>query len=215
MARFTTLAALPRRRLLIAAAGAACLLRLPPARGATAPAADAERFIAALGERTMRVLDRPGSDQAARAGGMSEVLDQAVDIDVVARLVLGRHWRAASDAQRREYVALFRTYVLATLSQRFSYYTGSERFEINGSRDAGGDDTLVNSRIVYTGYPPTHIDWRVRRDGDRLMIVDIVAEGVSLLVTNRSEFDSIVSRSGIDGLLGELRSRRRTATTPS
>jgi phospholipid transport system substrate-binding protein len=166
MARFTTPAApLPRRRLLLAAAGAAWLLHPLSALGAataTAPAAEAERFIAALGERTVRVLDRPGSDQAGRARGMAEVLDQAVDVEVVARLVLGRHWRAASEAQRREYVALFRAYVLDTLGQRFSYYTGSERFEITGSRDAGGNDTLVNSRILYTGYPPTHIDWRVR-----------------------------------------------------
>ena len=211
MARFTTLAALPRRRLLLAAAGAACLLHplsAPGAAGATATAADAERFIAALGERTMRVLDRPGSDQAGRARGMAELLDQAVDIEVMARLVLGRHWRAASDVQRREYVSLFRAHTLATQGPRFSTYTGSERFEITGSRDAGGEDTLVNSRIVYVGDPPTHIDWRVRRGGERLMIVDIVAEGVSLLVTTRSEFDSIVGRGGMDGLLRELRTRR-------
>ena len=220
MARLTTPAApLPRRRLLLAAAGAAWLLHPLSALGAataTAPAAaEAERFIAALGERTVRVLDRPGSDQAGRARGMSELLDQAVDLEVVSRLVLGRHWRAASEAQRREYVSLFRAYILATLGQRFSYYTGSERFEITGSRDAGGEDTLVNSRIVYTGYPPTHIDWRVRRGGERLMIVDIVAEGVSLLVTNRSEFDSIVNRGGMDGLLKELRTRRAPAATPA
>jgi phospholipid transport system substrate-binding protein len=212
MARFTTTpaATLPRRRLLLAAAAGAAWLLHPLTTLAAAPS-EAEQFIATLGERTVRVLDRPGSDQAGRARGMAEVLDQAVDVEVVARLVLGRHWRAASEAQRREYVALFRAYVLDTLGQRFSYYTGSERFEITGSRDAGGNDTLVNSRILYTGYPPTHIDWRVRRDGGRLMIVDIVAEGVSMLVTNRSEFDSIVSRGGVDGLLRELRTRSRAA----
>ena len=64
MAWFMTTPAvtLPRRRLLLAATGAAWLLH-PLTTLAAAPS-EAEQFIATLGERTVRVLDRPGSDQA-------------------------------------------------------------------------------------------------------------------------------------------------------
>ena len=200
-----------RRRALLAAtaAGAAWLLVAGPARVHPAAAAEsvAEKFIAALGQRTVEALNQPGASQGDRARSMAPILDEAIDIDVIARLVLGRHWRAASEAQRREFIDLFRAYALDTLAQRFSYYTGSERFVIKGSRQAGDNDTLVNTQILYVGYPPTSVDWRVRQTGDRMMIVDVVAEGVSLLVTNRSEFDSIAGRSGVDGVLQELRAR--------
>lgn len=201
---------LPRRALL-AAAGSCLLLAGTGTVASAAPPADgdARSFIDALGQRTVGVLSRPGTDQAERTRGMTAILDEAVDVDLIARLVLGRHWRAASEAQRAEYVRLFRAYAIASLAERFSLYTGGERFSITGSRAAGDDDTLVGTTITYAGnqYPPLVVDWRVRQVGERLMIIDVVAAGVSLLVTNRSEFDSIVAQRGIDGLLADLRRR--------
>jgi phospholipid transport system substrate-binding protein len=67
---------------------------------------------------------------------------------------------------------------------------------------------MVRSQILYTDYPPLNVDWRVRRpEAEKPVIVDIVVEGVSMILTNRSDVDAIVGRRGIDGLLQELRSR--------
>ena len=81
------------------------------------------------------------------------------------------------------------------------------RFTVTGSRSAGDEDLLVGTELAAgPGRPPNRIDWRVHRARDgRLVVLDVVVEGVSLLVTNRAEFDSIVARSGIDGLLREMR----------
>ena len=80
---------------------------------------------------------------------------------------------------------------------------------VTGTRPAG-DDTMVNSRIDYVGYPPLLLGWRVRETG-RPAIVDVVVEGVSMVLTIRSEFEGVVARSGIDGLLRELTARIRVA----
>ncbi len=173
---------------------------------ALAAASEPERFIATLGERALGILGGTQATAPERARELSTLLDDAVDLRLLARLVLGRHWQRANEAQRRDYVELFRAYALQNLTASLSTYTGRERFTVSGSRPAGEGDSLVSTDIsVDPGRPPVHIDWRVRRTGDRLVIVDVVAEGVSLLVTNRAEFDSIVSRSGIDGLLHEMR----------
>jgi phospholipid transport system substrate-binding protein len=203
-----------RRRLLLAALPGLALLRSEPA-AALAAVPQAERFIGALGERTVAALARPGADEAARVRELAALLDEAVDLELLARLVLGRHWRAASDAQRREYVALFRAYARDSLAKRFSGYTGGERFAITGSRAVGEGDALVGTRIMLGGGASVVVDWRVREIGGRPMIVDVVAEGVSLLVTNRAEFDSIVSARGVGGLLQQMRGWRDQAAATS
>jgi phospholipid transport system substrate-binding protein len=183
------------------------LLVLPAVRTSAASTEDGGAFIDLLGRRTIEVLDRVGSDPEKRRQAISQLLDETVDLTLIARLCLGRHWRSASDAQRAEYVALFRANVLATLSRRMNYYTGSERFVVTSSQPAG-EDTMVTSEVVYaTNDPPLKIGWRVRTSGAKPTIIDVLPEGVSLVLTYRSEFDEVVGRGGMDGLLSELRAR--------
>jgi ABC-type transporter MlaC component len=76
----------------------------------------AERFIQKLGERAIDVLNRTGVDETVRIRGIAQLLEEAVDLETVARIVLGRNWQRASDAQLRDYVGLFRAYMLGTLA---------------------------------------------------------------------------------------------------
>lgn len=191
------------RRLVLAALS---LVPLAPRLTLAADAGAAERFIAKLGDRALGILSGTEEGAPERVRALSALLDEAVDLRLLARLVLGRHWQKASEAQRQAYVELFRAYALQNLSASLSTYTGREQLKVSGSRPAGDGDSLVGTDIIVEpGRPPVHIDWRVRQSGGRPVIVDVVAEGVSLLVTNRAEFDSIVNRSGIDGLLHEMR----------
>jgi len=71
----------------------------------------------------------------------------------------------------------------------------------------GRQDALVSTRILSEG-PPLAVDWRVRELDDRsLVAIDVIVEGVSLIVTQRSEFGAVIERQGLDGLLAELRRR--------
>ncbi len=193
----------------------AALFLLPAGLAKAAPVAEAERFINALGMRTLDVLSRPGADDRQRVYELAGILDQAADLQLIARLVLGRHWRAANEQQRQEYVALFQAYARDSLAQRFGAYKGGQRFVIAGTKPVGDADALVSTQIFLgRNQAPVAVDWRVRDVGGRLVIVDIVAEGISMLVTNRSEFDSIVNSRGIEGLLVQMRTWH-SGTMPS
>lgn len=196
---------LSRRRTgqLLLAAG--LLTGLP--RFAQASAEEAARFIRTVGDDTVRILVRAGSSPQERVASMSAILDKAADVPLIGRLVLGRHWRAASEAERAEYTRLFRGYALNSLAQRFSNYSGGERIEITGSKAVDERDSVVGTQIFIPGRPQAiNVDWRVRKDEDGSMaIIDVVAEGVSMLITNRAAVDEIVGRSGMSGLLAEMR----------
>ena len=165
-----------------------------------------ESFIEKLGKETVAVLSKTGSNDQERIRDVSKLLDQAADLPLISRLVLGRSWRTATAEQRQQYVKLFRDYALNSLARRFNGYTGGERFKITGSKKLDDTDSLVTTDIALPNRPrPANVDWRVRREDGQFKIIDVVAEGVSMVITNRAQFDSIVSREGMDGLLKQMR----------
>jgi phospholipid transport system substrate-binding protein len=196
-----------RRRLLLTLL-AVGLLPFGLRAAAAAPSADAARTLIeeVSGEVLAILSDQALSDQQ-KFDALVELLDGPIDLDLVARLILGRHWRTAADAQRRQYLGLFREYALANLASKLHLYRG-QSFEVTGAKVVSDKDALVTSRILSDGAPPLQVDWRLReRDGDGLVTIDLIVEGVSLIVTLRSEFGSVIERQGFDGLLAELRQR--------
>ena len=129
--------------------------------------------------------------------------------------MLGRYWRQATPEQQAEYVRLFKELVMQTMAERFSWYNG-ETFEITGAKPVDERDTMVATRILRpSGKPPIMVDWRVRESSGSFLLIDILAEGVSLVVTQRAEAADVIGRDGLDGLLGQMRTRLAQRTTPS
>jgi len=129
-------------------------------------------------------------------------------LETMGRFVLGPEWRKASDDQRKAYVALFSEFVVRTYSRRLGGY-GGQQFEVTGTSQAGKSDALVVTAITSDdGSPPVKAGWRVKTAANgNLKIVDVIVEGVSMLQTQRSEFDSVVRRSGLEGLMALLQEK--------
>lgn len=193
----------PRRTVILAAAALAGLTILRPA-----VAEDAAGFIKQIGDEVVQVLSNRGLSNDARLGKLVALLNRATDLELVSRLVLGQYWRSASDTQRKEYTELFRALVIKAMADRLNQY-GGETFEVTGSRAVDARDTLVSTRIHIPrqGSAPINVDWRVRAIDERLAIIDLVAEGVSMVVTQRSEVTAVVGQRGMDALIEEMRTR--------
>lgn len=173
---------------------------------ATAVDSSAEAFIQRLGNQTLAILDEPVPPEQ-RLQSLKVLLDQSTDLELIARLVLGRYWREASASQQEEYVRLFKELVMQTMAERFSWYTG-ETFEITSAKPVDDRDTMVATRILRpSGKPPILVEWRVRQSEHGYLLIDILAEGVSLVVTQRSEAAEVIGQRGVDGLLADLRAR--------
>jgi phospholipid transport system substrate-binding protein len=143
-----------------------------------------------------------------------QLLTNGFHLDLIGRFVLGRHWRRASDQERAEFQRLFEDYVVASYSRQLSNYAG-ERLVIEGGRAQGDRGALVSSQITRRQGEPLHVEWRLRRVGDGWKIIDVVVEGISMAVTHRSEFSSVIGSHGgrIDGLLEVLRDKTAPAET--
>ncbi len=200
--------AIDRRSLLsvIPAVTLGALLGSKAALAAAPSSEDARSLIQTVGTQVLDIL-KQDIGQQDKFDQLVSLLDGSIDLDLVARLILARHWRTADEAQQAEYLKLFRAYALDSLASKLHIYNGQE-FEITESKPAGKKDAVVRTLIYSPDRPPLHVDWRIRESSERgLIAIDVIVESVSLIVTQRSEFGAVVERSGIEGLLKELRRR--------
>lgn len=186
------------------------ILTLSLAQGATAESqarpSDPGAFIEQLASQAIRVLSSPNGSLREREDKFRDLLRDDFAMDQIGQFVAGSYWRRMSPAQRDTYLKLFSEWVLKTYSVRLGGYSG-EQFEVIKSTPAGERDVIVHTRIKKSGNNGFNANWRVRKSGDRFKIIDIYVEGVSMVITQRSEFDSIFRRHGVDGLIAMLREK--------
>ena len=190
-------------------------LGLAAAGGRAAPTNEATAFVNdLLGKALQSLADKSLSDEQ-REKQFRTMLDTKFDMPRISRFVLGRYWTTASDQDKQNFQKLFEDYVVRAYSARFSQYSG-EQVKVIGSRPESQTVTLVTSQILRdNGAPPAKIDWRVRKQDNDYKVVDIDVEGVSMLVTQREEFGSVIQRSGgtIAGLNKTLQERLASGDT--
>lgn len=169
-----------------------------------------EEFVQQLGQQALDTLDQQDISEKELAKEMRNWLNRYFDADTIARFTLGRYWRVANESERKEYIELFREMIVTTYSQRLKDYSG-ETFETKGQTPINDRDVMVHSRIipVKRGAPTTQVDWRVRKIDGQMQIIDVSVEGVSMSVTQRNEFSSVIQNGGgkVEALLASLRKR--------
>lgn len=166
-------------------------------------------FVKATAEKGLTFLSRPNSTEAEKTAEFKKLLNNSFDMDSIARFSLGRYWNTANVAQKKEYTALFKKMVINVYTQRFGDYKG-QKFEVKSARPVGNGDVLVMSQIIPTdGSDSIQVDWRVRNKAGTYKIVDVLVAGVSMSVTQRSDFSSVIQRGGgtIDVLINHLKQK--------
>jgi phospholipid transport system substrate-binding protein len=177
--------------------------------GAARAANDPTGFIADLGARAINVLTSTSSE-TERERQFRGLFEQGFDVNEIARFVLGPYWRTATDAQRAEFIKLFENYVVHAYTVRFNAYAG-QQLKVLGARPEGDNAWVVQSQIALpnSNQPPVRVDWRVTKHGDTYKIADVTVEGVSMALTQRQEFASVIQRNGgqLEALLKVLREK--------
>jgi len=191
--------------------GLAGLIVTPP----TTPLASAEtkqaKFIGALIGKAIKVLELPIENRVEREAGLLKLLRHDFDIPTIVRLVLGRHWRTATDGQKARFASAFQTHLIGVYSDRLGLYDG-QIMEVEKSAVLTEKDTVVFTLISREGDLPVRLDWRVRQTNKGLKVIDIATEGVSMITTKRSEFTSLVAREGVEALIVKLENMNNNAS---
>ena len=179
----------------------ALLLLLPGAQQASATTkAGAIRHIQLLGEQAFGAVQRSDMSLEKREAILADILSRGFALPLIARFVLGRYWRPATPEQRDSYVDLFGKFVIKSYSRHLGGFTGSS-FDIVGAEPIGKSDFLVTTILRRKSGPSFKAGWRVRLIDDKHKIIDVMVEGISMVVTQRQEFASVLRRDGVERLL--------------
>ena len=171
---------------------------------------------------TEDVLATIKSDKQLAAGDKQKALKLAeekvlphIDFEESTRLAVGRAWKEATPEQQKKLVGEFRRMLVRTYSNAIESYQGQTMKVMPARGKQDPEDTTVRAQFVRAGGKPLPIDFQMRKTDKGWKIYDIVVEGVSLVLTYRSEFDSVVRQSGVDGLLKRLAQKNEPAAVAS
>jgi phospholipid transport system substrate-binding protein len=193
-----------KRHLFLFLAGAMLwsMATLPPALAQSS----ASSFIQQTGQALIAELETAKSQQARRQA-LADIINRTVDVDEVAKFSLGRFWRQASPEQQKQYVDAFRRSLIATITARIGDFTGV-KFTV-GRSTPNGAETQVQSTIVRDGDPPLQVQWLVSSVNGHFKIIDLIAEGTSMRLTERSDYTSYLQQHGnnVQALIDALRAQ--------
>lgn len=140
---------------------------------------------------------------------LAPVIDRTFDLAFMTRTAVGPQWLKFSPSEREGMTAAFRRYVVATYADNFDDYSG-EKLEVAGEREYG-TGRVVTTRIVKSDGTPVTISYLMNDDGTGWRIRDVYLDGqISELAVRRSQFVSILSANGTNGLIAMLNQKADT-----
>ncbi|MFQ5618274.1 MAG: phospholipid-binding protein MlaC [Rhodospirillales bacterium] len=179
--------------------------------GETPPAGHpAAQAVLRMAQEAMAVLSDASLSEDQRAEKLRHMMARDIDIPPIARFVLGRFWRGATERQREAYVAAYSDYILRTYAARIGGGGAAvDRFDVIRTQVRGTKDFLVHCVVARAGGESIRLVWRLRQRDGHYRIIDMMVEGVSLAQTQRQEFVSFIRANGgnVDKLIAELRQR--------
>jgi phospholipid transport system substrate-binding protein len=167
---------------------------------------------------TQEVFDAIKSDKQLAAGDKQRAIKLAeekvlphIDFEEATRLAVGRGWAQATPEQRKKLVTEFRNMLVRTYSNAITAYQGQTMKVMPVRMKPGDTEVTVHNQFIRPGGKPVLLDYSMRKTDSGWKIYDIVVEGVSLVLTYRSEFDAVVKQEGIDGLIKRLAQKNTPA----
>lgn len=167
------------------------------------------------------VLQTVRSDKDLQAGDREKALALAeqkilphVDFREAARLAVGRSWNSATPQQQDRLVNEFRAMLVRIYSNAIDVYRGQTLRVLPVKMAPGDTDVTVRNQYFSPGKPPVAVEYSMRKTAEGWKIYDIVVENVSLVLTYRAEFDQVMRRSGVEGLIKRMNEKNHPAVRP-
>ena len=186
---------------------------MPSTQGMAGGLQDPQQVIQSISEQLHQKLQNKAfaSDFYQVTRFVDGVIEPHADFDVIASLVLGKHWKTASPADRERFKNEFRTMLVRSYSRAFVEYNNwSLRFQPSESSDAR--KIIVKSEVLQQGLKPVQVNYRMYLGKDGWKVYDIIIVGVSLVTNYRSSFSEDIQKKGsLAALINDLAKRNADA----
>lgn len=195
-----------------------CALIAAPAAHAQADTDAAMSFAQNLADEIMADVVHAKVSLKQKQDAFHRIFISAINIKSTARFTLGRYARTATDAQMDEYAKALTDNIIFTWTERFNNYAG-ETIRFESARPGERGEVYVHSTLdIPNTEKDVEIIWRITKNKkDELKLADLVVEGVSMLMSYRNEYTSVLQQNGgdIPKLIETLKQRNEIIKNPA
>lgn len=161
-------------------------------------------------DKVLNILDKAnGSNNAQVRREAENYAIPYFDFDRMTALAVGAPWRTASAAQKKALSNEFKTLLIRTYSGTMLKFKGAQ-VQVNGSPivNNGGKEVVVKTSITASSQgKPVKMDYTMYQSGNQYRVYNVSVEGASLVTVYRNQFNETIRKSGIDGLIAELKKK--------
>lgn len=192
------------RRAILIASGAAAMVQVLPGKAMALTPASATALVEQVAGEITRIINS-GRSESAMIGDFDRMMARYADMPTISQSVLGPTARSASNGQLSAFADAFRGYMARKYGRRFREFIGGT-VSVNGAQDTGRY-IEVSATVRMPGQGPFEVRFRVWDRSGQARFIDLLIEGVSLVISERSEIGAILDRNGgsIDGTIQTLR----------
>ena len=174
---------------------------------AMADSASAKQFVQSMGDKVIAIVTDKKLNDSKKEEKLKELFVKTVDIKWIAKFVVGRYWREYSKEQHDSYIKEYSKFLINSYVPKFKQYT-NQKINFGKSISEGDSEYTVETTIIDDNDGKTYrVNYKLKEDSNGFRLYDIVAEGISMITTQRSEYGSILSREGLESLTAKLKQR--------
>lgn len=174
-----------------------------------------EDTIRATSARVVEVLGNDSMSFEQKRETLDGYLDTCCDFETISKLVMAKNWKSLKPTQQAEFMSLFRKYLVSTYGDNIRNYAGETVEVLSGRKEARDDYTVMTKILRGSSQADLLVDYRMRKAPDgEWKIIDVIAEGISMVSNLRSQFQEVVTQGGTELLLRKLREKTLDPVRP-
>ena len=163
-------------------------------------------FVEKLGKEVIETVSDEKLSDAQRRSNFRYLYLNAFDNFYISRFVLGRYWKRIDNSVKEEFVKTFNDYIVSTYAPKFKGWQGEFK-----AVDALIEKNFYNVKmdVINKNGPVLKLIWKIYLDKNKnFKILDVNIDGVSMLVTQRAEFMSVI-KNNPDGVIGLIKAMKK------
>ncbi len=164
---------------------------------------EVKTFVEEMGNKIINIAKEKNTSEAKIREKIINEIDIVIDSEWIAKFVLGKNYKNLNDQQKKQFISLYRDFMINTYGPKFKNYNG-KKFTVNEIVKQNNFYIAKAEFLPKDSDNAILTDFRVRKKDGKLYILDFIAEGISLIETQRSEFNATIDSQGIEPFLKNL-----------
>ena len=165
---------------------------------------NAEAFVLKLTDEAKIIFNDKSLNKDSRLKKLNDLSAKYLDLDALASYTLGDYREKATNSERENFNKLFREYFIKNMSSKLNDFADQD-LKIIDSKKINENNIIVSTKVFSKkDAQEIAVEWRIYIKDSKLLVRDLVVEGLSLARTQKEEFASIIASKGFAGVISAL-----------